>query len=136
MLMMNRFFCFLLLYIVCMAAGHSADDSVATGPAPAAECSLYTSRLSGFPTATFCVYPAKRHIGDTQDFSAASPVRYEFREITGETPSGTVYGRTVAAEVHPATLGNAAHPDDALAVLAKRIGAASAPHPPFPEWYR
>lgn len=103
-----------------MATGQSADDSVAPAPGSAAQCSLYASRLSGFPTATFCVFPKSNLSQKAQEFSVSTPVKYEFREIKTEDDEGVTYGRTVAAEVKPAKLGGVTFKETALAHLAEK----------------
>ena len=81
---------------------------------------LTANRRHGYPTATFCVFPESRHTKEAGAFSVSTPVSYEFREIT-ETGKGKIsYGRTVGAEVRPATLGEASAPDTALAILAEQ----------------
>ena len=81
---------------------------------------LTVGRRHGYPTATFCVFPESRHTKEAGAFSVSTPVSYEFREIT-ETGKGKIsYGRTVGAEVRPATLGEASAPDTALAILAEQ----------------
>lgn len=62
---------------------------------------LSASRLEGAPTATFCVFPRKRHSQESIDFSPSSPITYTFREVKAD---GSYGPRTVQAKAEPATL--------------------------------
>lgn len=81
---------------------------------------LQAARQYGYSTATFCVFPESNLSKEAQEFSVSSPVKYEFREIRSEDDEEVTYGRTVAAEVQPAKLGDVTIKETALAHLAER----------------
>ena len=93
---------------------------------------LTANRRHGYPTATFCVYPESPHTREAREFSVSTPVNYEFREITEIKGGKIIYGRTVAAELHPATLGEVNSPEAALALLAESNPDWSKVHPSTP----
>lgn len=77
---------------------------------------LSARRLEGTPTATFCIFPRKRHSQESIAFSPSSPITYAFREVKND---GNYGPRTVQAQAEPATLAQIeAARREALQILA------------------
>ena len=67
---------------------------------------LIPVKINGTPTAAFCIFPENLLTKEAQEFSANTPVSYEFLPCTkDEKDKGIIYGEPQAAVTEPATLG-------------------------------